>query len=38
MDIADASAGPAVPRLLEELEVSAQRAAALYAQIRSFSG
>lgn len=38
MDIADASAGPAVPRLLEELEISAQRAAALYAQIRSFSG
>jgi hypothetical protein len=38
MDIADASAGPTVPRLLEELEVSAQRAAALYAQIRSFSG
>jgi light-regulated signal transduction histidine kinase (bacteriophytochrome) len=38
MDIADTSAGPAVPRLLEELEASAQRAAALYAQIRSFSG
>ncbi len=38
MDIAEASAGPAVPRLLEELEVSTQRAAALYAQIRSFSG
>jgi hypothetical protein len=38
MDIADASAGPGVPQLLEELEISAQRAATLYAQIRSFSG
>ena len=37
MDITDANAGPTVPRLLEELEVSAQRAATLYAQIRGLS-
>jgi light-regulated signal transduction histidine kinase (bacteriophytochrome) len=38
MDIADASGGPPVAPLLEELELSAQRATALYAQIRKFSG
>lgn len=38
MDIADAAGGPPVAPLLQELEASAQRAAALYAQIRSFSG
>jgi light-regulated signal transduction histidine kinase (bacteriophytochrome) len=37
MDIADASGGPPVAPLLEELELSAQRATALYAQIRKFS-
>ena len=38
MDIADAAGAPPVAPLLQELEASAQRAAALYAQIRSFSG
>jgi len=37
MDIADGAAGPAVAPLLEELELSAQRAAALYGQIRDVS-
>jgi len=36
MDIADGPGGPAVAPLLEELEVSTQRATALYGQIRSF--
>jgi PAS domain-containing protein len=36
MDIADGNAGPSVADLLEELETSAQRAAALYGQIRDF--
>jgi len=38
MDIADGTTSPSVAPLLEELELSAQRAAALYAQIRDFSG
>ena len=38
MDIADAAGGPPVAPLLQELEASAQRATALYAQIRSISG
>ncbi len=38
MDIGDASTGAPVAPLLQELEASAQRAAALYLQIRSFSG
>ena len=38
MDIADGPGGPSVAPLLEELEVSTQRAAALYGQIRSFIG
>jgi hypothetical protein len=38
MDIADAAGGPTVAPLLQELEASAQRATALYAQIRSISG
>ena len=37
MDIADAAGGPSVAPLLEELEASAQRAAALYAQLQRFS-
>jgi len=37
MDIADARGGPPVAPLLQELETSTRRAAALYAQIRSFS-
>ena len=37
MDIADAAGGPTVAPLLAELEVSAQRAAALYAQLQRFS-
>ncbi len=37
MDIADAAGGPPVAPLLQELELSAQRATALYAQIRKFS-
>jgi light-regulated signal transduction histidine kinase (bacteriophytochrome) len=37
MDIADSAGGPTVAPLLEELEVSARRATALYAQIRQFS-
>lgn len=37
MDIADGAGGPPVAPLLQELEASAQRAAALYAQIRAFS-
>ena len=37
MDIADGSAGPMVAGLLEEIDASTQRAAALYAQIRSFT-
>ncbi len=37
MDIADAAGGPPVAPLLQELELSAQRATALYAQIRSFA-
>ncbi len=36
MDIADGPGGPAVAPLLEELEISTQRATALYGQIRSF--
>jgi two-component system, chemotaxis family, sensor kinase Cph1 len=38
MDIADGAGGPAAAPLLEELETSTQRAAALYGQIRSFVG
>lgn len=37
MDIADAAGGPTVAPLLAELEASAQRAAALYAQLKRFS-
>ena len=37
MDIADAAGGPTVAPLLQELEASAQRAAALYAQLQRFS-
>jgi chemotaxis family two-component system sensor kinase Cph1 len=37
MDIADAAGGPSVAPLLQELEASAQRAAALYAQLQRFS-
>jgi light-regulated signal transduction histidine kinase (bacteriophytochrome) len=37
LDIADSAGGPTVAPLLEALEASAQRATALYAQIRSFS-
>ena len=37
MDIADGAGGPPVAPLLQELEASAQRATALYAQIRGFS-
>jgi len=37
MDIADSGANPAVTPLLEELEASTKRAAALYARVRSFS-
>jgi light-regulated signal transduction histidine kinase (bacteriophytochrome) len=36
MDIADAAGSPPVAPLLQELEASAQRATALYAQIRGF--
>jgi chemotaxis family two-component system sensor kinase Cph1 len=36
MDIAEASGGPAVAPLLQEVEASALRAAALYAQIRAY--
>jgi chemotaxis family two-component system sensor kinase Cph1 len=36
MDIADAPGGPPVAGLLNEVEASTRRAAALYAQIRSF--
>lgn len=38
MDIADGSIGTPVVTLLEELEASTQRAAALYEQIRTFAG
>lgn len=38
MDIAEARGGPPVTPLLQEVEASTRRAAALYAQIRSFSG
>jgi hypothetical protein len=38
MDIADARGGPPIAPLLQELEASTQRAAALYAQIRSALG
>ena len=38
MDIADARGGPPIAPLLQELEASTRRAAALYAQIRSFNG
>jgi two-component system, chemotaxis family, sensor kinase Cph1 len=38
MDIADGPGGPAVAPLLEELEVSTQRATTLYGQIRNFVG
>ena len=39
MDIADGAGGTAAAApLLQELETSAQRAAALYAQIRNFGG
>jgi len=34
MDIADAASGPTVAPLLDELEASARRATALYAQLR----
>lgn len=37
MDIADSATGPAVAPLLEQLEQSAQRAAALYGQIRGYA-
>ena len=37
LDIADSAGAPTVAPLLEALEASAQRATALYAQIRSFS-
>jgi two-component system, chemotaxis family, sensor kinase Cph1 len=37
MDIADSATGPAVAPLLEQLEHSAQRAAALYGQIRDYA-
>jgi hypothetical protein len=37
MDIADGTLGAPVAPLLEELETSTQRAAALYALIRDFS-
>jgi hypothetical protein len=37
MDIADATGAPTVAPLLQELEASAQRATALYAQIRKFA-
>ncbi len=37
MDLADAVGGPPVAPLLQELELSAQRATALYARIRSLS-
>ncbi len=38
MDITEAPGGPPVAGLLEEVEVSTRRAAALYAQIRSLKG
>lgn len=38
MDIADASSGPPVAPLLRELQTSAQRAAALYDQLRRLQG
>ena len=38
MDIADGTLGAPVAPLLEELETSTQRATALYALIRNFSG
>ncbi len=38
MDIADGAVGTPVAQLLEELEVSTQRAAALYSQIRGLTG
>jgi hypothetical protein len=38
MDIADASGGPPVAPLIEELEVSTRRAALLYDQIRGLVG
>ncbi len=37
MDITEARGGPPVTPLLQEVEASTRRAAALYAQIRSFS-
>jgi two-component system, chemotaxis family, sensor kinase Cph1 len=37
MDIADSATGPTVAPLLEQLELSAQRAAALYGQIRAYA-
>jgi two-component system, chemotaxis family, sensor kinase Cph1 len=37
MDIADSGTGPTVAPLLEQLELSAQRAAALYGQIRAYA-
>ena len=37
MDIADATGGPPVAGLLNEVEASTRRAAALYAQIRNFT-
>ena len=36
MDITDGPGGPSVAPLLNEVEASAQRAAALYGRIRSF--
>lgn len=38
MDVTDGPAGPGTAPLLQELEASAERAAALYAQIRHFAG
>lgn len=38
MDIMDGHTTPSVPTLLEEIDTSAQRAATLYARIRSFMG
>jgi two-component system, chemotaxis family, sensor kinase Cph1 len=37
MDIAEASSGPTVAPLLQELEASAERATALYARFRRFA-
>jgi hypothetical protein len=37
MDISDGGAGPSVAGMLEEIDQSAQRAAALYGQLRVFN-